>query len=135
MATNDRLNRHLANLPEPPLPDALFGRIEGARRQRVQRRRWGLGVAASAALAVALLPSLRPMTSDAPPTIADATVEATAPSVDAERLAQLRALDRDLQNAYDRGATREAEVLWAAREALLAARRGDAPQPTHAIRI
>ena len=138
MATNDRLHRYLERLPEPPLPEALLGRIEGSRRRRVQHQRWGAGVAASVALAVALLPTMRSgMGPNVAPVPAAPVVAAPPAGVDAERMAQLRALDRDLQNAYDRGATLEAEALWAARQALLAGRRGDRGDraPSSAIRI
>jgi hypothetical protein len=137
MATNDRLHRYLERLPEPPLPQALLGRIEGERRRGLQRRRWGAAVAASAVLAVALLPALRDGTLPTRSPVAPQPAQvAAAPSaqVDAERMAQLRALDRDLQNAYDRGATHEAEALWAARQALLAGHRGERAHSS-AIRI
>ena len=119
-----RLQRHLATLPEPPLPEALWGRVAHARRRQVARRRLAIGGGVAVALALAVLPAQLPgpaVTADEQAAIAVAA-HAPPPRVAAgsDPAARLRTLDRELQAAYHRGSD-EAEIaqLWEARAALL----------------
>ncbi|WP_028916123.1 hypothetical protein [Pseudoxanthomonas sp. J35] len=115
MTPPDRLHELLQSLPEPPEPD-LWPRVLAARRRQRRQRRVVAGAASfglAALLVVALWPRLQP---PQPAVDAPAIVQAT-PDVDA----QLRALDRALQVAYDRGASDdELAPLWEVRQALAA---------------
>lgn len=121
-----RLRAYLSSLPEPAPPATLWPRIQVTQaRRRRQRRRWA-ALASAAALVLAVLP-LRLLRDEAVvPPAAPVAAERVAPSridstrIDAETLAQIRALDRELQAGYARGAD-EAELasLWRARRAAL----------------
>ena len=101
---------YCATLPEPEPPPALFHDIVRARgRQRARREAMLLSVILLAGVsALFLVQRSQPAR--------DRTVVATAEQrVELE----LRALDRELQAAYDRGASdRELARLWAHRSAL-----------------
>lgn len=121
----ESLRAHFAALPEPVLPPALLPRIELARvRQRTRRRQLLATSVMMAAMAVISLPLLHDRIAPAPDIMAGAP---RAPL----REHPLRTLDRELQHAYERGASdQELERLWQQREAL--ARHGadtDIPQP------
>lgn len=114
MNTPDRFHELLQSLPEPPEPD-LWPRVLAARRRQRHRRRVVAG-AASFGVAALLAVALWPGVPAPPPVDAPAIVRAT-PGVDE----QLRALDRALQTAYDRGASDdELAPLWEVRQALAA---------------
>lgn len=123
MTRPDPLRRHFEALPEPPLPEPLWARLDRARGRRVQARVAAGGLAVGAIAVLALLPLRAP-----PPAPAGSTPvvvrEAPAPSLETE----LRVLDRELQDAYNRNSS-EAEIarLWQARHALLASRGGSRP--------
>jgi hypothetical protein len=119
---DDLLQERLRQLPDAPLPDGLWSRVNGARR-RGRRQRVGvaattLAVAAAIALSPLMQPSAPDRTQPAPTGAAAAPAPAkVAPDVDAE----LRALDRALQAGYARNASdAELEPLWAQRRRLLA---------------
>lgn len=116
------LRGQLRGLPDAPLPDGLWRRVNAARARRYQRRRIGLATAAMAVIAVVALPWLRsPDSTTAPPpaAVADTRPAMSTPSIDTD--AQLRTLDRALQAGYERNAS-DAELtpLWAARARLIA---------------
>ena len=121
----ESLRAHLADLPEPALPPELLPRIERARvRQRTRRRQLFATSVMVAAMAVISLPLLHDRIATAPEIMAGAP---RAPL----REHPLRTLDRELQHAYERGASdHELKRLWQQRAAL--ARHGadtDIPRP------
>ncbi len=114
----DNLQQHLRQLPDAPLPDALWQRVNGARLRIRRRRHAGIAAAALAVAALAILPPLiAPPAPDAPdmhPSLA------AAPAEPADVVAELRALDRALQAGYARNASdAELEALWNQRRRLL----------------
>lgn len=121
----------LQRLPDAPLPDHLWPRLNAARGRRLRRRRVGVAAAMVATVAAVSLPWLLRDDATAPTA---ATVAATVPAPPqaphADTTAQLRALDRALQAGYERNAS-DAELapLWAARARLLA---GDDASPSPA---
>lgn len=131
------LREQLRQLPDAPLPDHLWARVNAARGRRFRHRRIGVAAAAVAAIATVSLPWLLPYESanaPAPAMVAGAT-PATRQAPPIDTTARLRALDRALQAGYERNAS-DAELapLWAARARLVA---GDdaAPQPADIQRI
>ena len=117
--------RYLQTLGEPTLPDGLWQRVDGARRQRLRRRLGGVAMAsvAAAALGLALVVPGGPAADG--PLLAEGAPEAAeqaAPGVDADSIRTVHVIDRALQAAYERNATDdEIEPLWRARQALMAA--------------
>ncbi|KRA51720.1 hypothetical protein [Pseudoxanthomonas sp. Root630] len=124
--TAESIQARLAALPEPDLPPALWPRIHLARvRQHERRRR--IVVGCMAVLAVVALPFV--YTRVAAPPAAAPDVFAAAPRAPVHE-EPLRVVDRELQHAYERGASeQELQWLWQRRQAL--ARSGSAalPQP------
>lgn len=114
-----RVQDELHSLPEIPLPDALWQRVEAGRRRKMRRRKTLAGVASLALVAVMAVPLLVPMLVDARRDEAPIAHQPADGQHDIQ--ADLHALDQALQAAYDRGAS-DAEVapMWVAREALLA---------------
>lgn len=112
------VRQELHDLPEVPLPDALWQRVDSGRRQKMRRRKILAGVASLALVAVMAMPLLAPMLVDARRSEALAAYQ--APDSQHDIQADLHALDQALQAAYDRGAS-DAEIapMWVAREALL----------------
>ncbi|KAF1712979.1 hypothetical protein CSC73_01460 [Pseudoxanthomonas sacheonensis] len=112
------MREQLHALPEIPLPDALWRRVDAKRRQKLQRRKLGAGIATLALAAVMAAPLLAPMFAGAGRTPGERI--AARPSMQHDAQAELRALDHALQAAYDRGAS-DAEIapMWVARDALL----------------
>lgn len=116
--------RYLESLGEPALPDGLWDRVEGARRQRMRRRLGGVAVASVAALAFAFAVPGGLVDRQDGPLLAESAPEAAEapPGDDADRILTVHAIDRALQAAYDRNAADdEIEPLWRARQALMAA--------------
>lgn len=117
-----RVHAYLAGLPEPELPAALWPRLAATRQRRAARRRHArYGLAAAALLALAVLPLWRavpPPLAPPPALPAEAIATLAMPSLDdADAIAELRALDRALQSAYEQGASeQEVAALWKARE-------------------
>lgn len=104
------LRHYCATLPEPEPPPALFHDLVRSRSQRRARRN-AVFLSAVLLAGASVLLLMQPRQS-----VQDRTVVATAaPRVELE----LRAVDRELQAAYDRGASdRELARLWARRSAL-----------------
>lgn len=117
--------RYLESLGEPALPDGLWDRVEGARRQRMRRRLGGVAVASVAALALAFAVPGGLADQEELPQLAESAPEGAVkapPGDDADRIRTVHAIDRALQAAYDRNAADdEIEPLWRARQALMAA--------------
>jgi hypothetical protein len=124
----------LAALPEFDPPVGLWARIEAEHQRRRQRRRvlqWGAGIAAALALATVLLVApQRDVTSSSHSTLAlletrsqelEQRYADMSQSVAAlENEAELRAVERALQQAYDRGAAAEELMpLWQQRNDVL----------------
>lgn len=115
------LRERLAALPEAPLPDALWQRLETGRKRQLRRRRQGLGLVALAVVALIAMPVFGPLPTGSGAMREVATVSPLPHPGDDQVRAELRALDQALQAAYDRGAT-DAEIapMWVTRAALLA---------------
>lgn len=111
------LREHLRALPELAPPPQLSDRIARAQARRVTRWRAG---AAAGTLIVACLCAL-PVLQHAPAPDAAQQRRALIPARDQDPAADVRAIDRALQTAYERGASEdELAPLWAARTRLLA---------------
>lgn len=115
------LRQELHDLPEVPLPDALWLRVETGRRQKMRRRKLVTGIASLALVALMATPLLVPLLADADAGRNETLVAYQTANGQRDIQADLHALDQALQAAYDRGAS-DAEVapMWVAREALLA---------------
>ena len=115
------VREQLHALPEVPLPDTLWQRVDAGRRQKLRRRKFGAGIATLALVAVLATPLLAPLLTGAD--VMENRRVAVHQPVRGEHdiQAELRALDHALQVAYDRGAS-DAEIapMWVARDALLA---------------
>ncbi|WP_460812384.1 hypothetical protein [Luteimonas pelagia] len=124
----------LRDLEAPALPEALWPRVEARRRALFARRRRFAGVAAALLVAggIGLLARLPGNGPDGPGV-------PTAQRVDSAPLPgpvvlQVRAIDRELQAAYQAGAhAEEIERLWRTRGALLAS--GGRAGPVEPLRI
>lgn len=125
-SADPRLRGYLDALPAPAAPAALAPRILSLQRRHRRRRRLGLTTVALAVVAAALLPLLQPTPSgtDAAAlatggdTTAPVSVGGAAAPHPAHR--EVRALDRALQAAYERGADDiELAGLWRERERAL----------------
>lgn len=116
-----RVREQLHALPEIPLPDALWQRVDDKRRQKLRRRKLGVGIAALALAAVMAAPLLIPMFAGADRAQNEPIAAHLPMRAERDVQAELRALDHALQAAYDRGAS-DAEIapMWVARDALLA---------------
>ena len=123
--SHDALRERLQALPEVPLPETLWPRVEAARRRKIRRRKLGGGIAATLLVATMTMPLLAPMWSGAPALQQHGQRIARQLGHGPDVQAELRALDSALQAAYDRGAS-DAEIapMWVARDALLAGNPG-----------
>lgn len=108
-------------LPEIPLPDALWQRVDSGRRQKMRRRKAFVGVASLALVAVMAVPLLAPQFIGEDVARSESMAVHQAVHSEQDVYAELRAIDRALQAAYDRGAS-DAEIapMWVARNILLA---------------
>jgi hypothetical protein len=115
------MHEQLRDLPEIPLPDGLWQRVDGKRRQKLWRRKLGAGIATLALAAAVASPLLIPMFAGADRAPGERTAAHSTMRGEHDVQAELRALDHALQAAYDRGAS-DAEIapMWVARDALLA---------------
>lgn len=116
-----RMREELQALPEIPLPDALWQRVDSGRRQKLRRRKLVAGIASLALVAVMATPLLAPLLVDVDAEQDDPLVAHQPANDRHDTQADLHVLDHALQAAYDRGAS-DAEIapMWVAREALLA---------------
>lgn len=116
------VREQLRALPEAPLPDSLWLRVEAGRRKKVRRRKLGVRIASLSLVAVIAVPLLL---FDSTRMMKDKQTVALQPvRVQQDIRAEVRALDLALQAAYDRGAS-DAEIapMWVARDALLSSHR------------
>lgn len=121
MTEPTRVHEQLHALPEIPLPDALWRRVDAKRRQKIRRRKLGVGIAALALATAMATPLLIPMFAGADRAPNERIAAHLPMRGERDVQAELRALDHALQAAYDRGAN-DAEIapMWVARDALLA---------------
>jgi len=115
------VRQELHDLPEVPLPDALWQRVEAGRRLKIRRRKLFTGIASLALLAVMATPLLAPLLTDTDVLRSEPLAAHQPARSEQDVHADLRAIDRALQAAYDRGAS-DAEIapMWVARNMLLA---------------
>jgi hypothetical protein len=118
------LREELHALPEIPLPEALWQRVEAGRRQKMRRRKLGTGIVSLVLVAVMATPLLAPLLTDIDVLRSEPLVAHQPVRSEQDVHEELRALDHALQVAYDRGAS-DAEIapMWVARTELLANRR------------
>jgi cell division protein FtsL len=110
LAQRDPLRIHLAGLPIPEASTALWSRIERTRQRRRLRRQ----LAATGAVAAVAMIAVLKLSMPDPAQVTQATAAmATAPASEPD----LRAIDHQLQSAYDHAADPEQiQALWLARE-------------------
>lgn len=120
MTESTQMHEQLRDLPEIPLPDTLWRRVDAKRRQKLRRRKLGVGIATLALAVVMTAPLLVPMFAGADRARNERIVAHPPMRGEHDVQAELRALDHALQAAYDRGAS-DAEIapMWVARDALL----------------
>ncbi|MET1162919.1 MAG: hypothetical protein ABWY48_10305, partial [Pseudoxanthomonas sp.] len=113
------LRQRLHSLPDIPLPETLWQRVEEGRKRKMGRRKLRGGMAALMLVAVAAVPML--VTTGDEALQVERQMAQQPVDKDHDVQSQLRALDLALQAAYDRGAS-DAEIapMWVARNALLA---------------
>ena len=124
---HDPLRQHLHDLPDTEPSDALWTRIDGARRKQLNRRRGLLagGATACAGAAATLFFGFGHLTNDdvaRPGMVATTPSPASTPAPVASP-ESLHHIDRELQLAYARNAD-DAELasLWAVRRDVLQSR-------------
>lgn len=118
--TPEGIRQALGHMPEPVPPDSLWPRLLLRRRRQVRRRRVLAGLASTGMVAAFIALLARPgwIPEPTPPPATPPAQVAAGNQLDA----QLRAIDRALQVAYDRGASdSEVAPMWEARQDLLAA--------------
>lgn len=130
MAENpDRVRERFDALPDIPLPESLWQRVDARRRQKVLRRKLGMGVATLALVGVLAISLPSRMFNGANADSSDEIAAVEPVSTQRDIQADVQAIDHALQAAYDRGAS-DAEIapMWVARDALLASiRPGSTP--------
>lgn len=117
---SNRVRERFDALPEVPLPESLWQRVDARRRKKILRRKLGMG-AATLALAGVLAISL-PGQLFNPPVDNGHQVATVQPAlIQRDIQADVQAIDLALQVAYNRGAS-DAEIapMWVARDTLLA---------------
>ena len=133
MTESSEVRENLRLLPEAELPDSLWSRVETKRKKQLVRRRVGLGIASLALVAAFSLPLLSPLLKSGEDPLSASPLAVHQPARSAEEIqADLLAVDRALQAAYDRGAD-DAEIapMWVIRNALLASGKANRPSPRH----
>ena len=115
------MRHELHELPDVPLPDALWQRVQAGRRQKMRRRKLFTSAASLALVAVMATPLLVPLFTATDALQSEPSVARQPMRSEQDIHAELRAIDHALQVAYDRGAT-DAEIapMWVARNTLLA---------------
>lgn len=117
---SNRVRERFDALPEVPLPESLWQRVDARRRKQLLHRKLGMS-AATLALAGVLAISL-PAQLFKPPVDNSHQVATVQPALMQRDIqADVQAIDLALQVAYDRGAS-DAEIapMWVARDTLLA---------------
>ncbi|WP_162313542.1 hypothetical protein [Pseudoxanthomonas yeongjuensis] len=116
-----QVRQELHDLPEIPLPDALWRRVEAGRRLKIRQRKLFTGIASLALVAVLATPLLAPLFTDTDVLRSEPLAVHQPVRSEQDVHAELHAIDRALQAAYDRGAS-DAEIapMWVVRNTLLA---------------
>ena len=129
---SNRVRERFDALPDVPLPESLWQRVDARRRKKILRRKLGMSAATLAlagALAISLPGALFNPVDDGRQL---AAVQPTLMQRDIQ--ADVQAIDLALQVAYDRGAS-DAEIapMWVMRDTLLASIRpaGTPAKPSH----
>lgn len=115
------LRQELRDLPEVPLPGALWQRVDSGRRQKMRRRKLFTSAASLTLVAVMAMPLLVPLFTATDVIQSEPLTTHQPMRSEQDFHAELRAIDHALQAAYDRGAS-DAEIapMWVARNTLLA---------------
>ena len=133
MIESSEVRKNLERLPEAELPAALWSRVESGRKKQVVRRRVGLGIASLALVSTLFLPMIFPLVTSRDDPLPASPLATHSPARSAEEIqADVQAVDRALQAAYDRGAD-DAEIapMWVIRDALLASIKTSSPAVRH----
>ena len=133
MIESSEVRKNLERLPEAELPAALWSRVESGRKKQVVRRRVGLGIASLALVSTLFLPMIFPLVTSRDDPLPASPLAMQEPARSAEEIqADVQAVDRALQAAYDRGAD-DAEIapMWVIRDALLASIKTSSPAVRH----
>jgi hypothetical protein len=117
---SNRMREHLDALPDVPLPESLWQRVDAQRRKKILRRKLGMSAATLALVGVLAIPSSFDSHVDGRYEVAAVPSVSLQPDIQAD----VQAIDYALQAAYDRGAS-DAEIapMWVARDTLLASTR------------
>jgi hypothetical protein len=132
---SNRMRERFDALPEVPLPESLWQRVDARRRKKILRRKLGLSAATLALVGVLAIYLPSQMFNGAGVDSSHEVAAAKPVSMPRDIQADVQAIDHALQAAYDRGAS-DAEIapMWVARDALLASiRSGSAPAKRNRI--
>lgn len=131
---SNRVRERFDALPEVPLPESLWQRVDARRRKKILRRKLGMS-AATLALAGVLAISVPGRLFNPPVDSGHQVAIVRSTFMQRDIQADVQAIDHALQTAYDRGAS-DAEIapMWVARDALLASIR-PASTPTKPSRM
>ena len=118
---SNRVRERFDALPEVPLPESLWQRVDVQRRKRILRRKLGMSAATLALVGALPIFSFFQMFNDANVDSRHEVAAVTPLSLERDIQADVQAIDYALQAAYDRGAS-DAEIapMWVARDTLLA---------------
>jgi hypothetical protein len=121
---SNRMREHFDALPDVPLPESLWQRVDAQRRKKILRRKLGMSAATLALVGVLAISSSFQMFDDANLDGRHEVAAATSVALQRDIQADVQAIDYALQAAYDRGAS-DAEIapMWVARDTLLASTR------------
>ena len=132
---SNRVRERFDALPDVPLPESLWQRVDAQRRQKVLRRKLGMSAATLALVGVLAIYLPSQMFNGADVDSSHEVAAAKPVSMPRDIQADVQAIDHALQAAYDRGAS-DAEIapMWVARDALLASiRSGSTPTKRNRI--
>ena len=118
---SNRMRERFDALPEVPLPESLWQRVDAQRRKNILRRKLGMSAATLALVGVLAISSSFQIFDGANVDSRHEVAAVTSVSLQHDLQADVQAIDYALQAAYDRGAS-DAEIapMWVARDTLLA---------------
>lgn len=132
---SNRVRERFDALPDVPLPESLWQRVDAQRRQKILRRKLGMSAATLALVGMLAIYLPSQMFKGANVDSGHEVAAAKPVSMPRDIQADVQAIDHALQAAYDRGAS-DAEIapMWVARDALLASiRSGSTPAKRNRI--